>query len=44
MRNFLDKPADPITLGTSPINDRADSLTLFSLWPLNSAPVSHGQS
>lgn len=35
---------DPITLGTSPVNYRVDSFTLFSLWPLNSAPISHGQS
>lgn len=27
---FLEKPADPIILGTSPMNYRADTFTFFS--------------
>lgn len=42
--NFLEQPDDPIILGTSPMNYRADTLTLFSFWPLNFVPMFHSQS
>lgn len=41
--NSLQKPADPIILGTSPMNYRANSCTLFRFWPLNFVPIFHGQ-
>lgn len=41
---FLEKPADPIILGTSPVNYRVDSSTLSNLWTLNSVPTLHSES
>ena len=34
-----EKPADPIILGTSPVNYRTDSNTLFGFGPLNFVPI-----
>ena len=44
MSNFLEKLADPIILGTSSMNYRADSSSYFSFWPLNFTAIFHDQS
>lgn len=41
--NSLQKPAGQTILGTSPMDYRASSGTLFRFWPLNFVPIFHGQ-